>query len=166
MAGSRFSLPATFDSKKFASKWVEDGPEIEEARQPQVIADARVQAAGWEVFKTLNLEAAKNDSGEDAKKSPKLIPVVRVVGKRKFVLMFRPLQLQRAVNQIYSNQSRDRVNREIVGESKVVGDDPGVLTNQDLQRVSRSYGEDAPTPIPKGVGSVQDPNRASELALQ
>jgi hypothetical protein len=168
MAGSKFALPATFDSVKYASKWAEEGPEVEEARQEQVISSAGMKAQGWEVFRTIDLEATKK-LGEKGDKAPVLVPVKRVVGKKVFILMFRPKALQQAVNKLYANESRERLNREIVGESATVNEagDPGILTNQDLKRVSRSYdGSDEPRPIPKGGGKLQDPNRASELVLQ
>lgn len=153
LVGSRFVLPSSFDGQKYASKWVEDGPEIEEARQEQIIPSAGVKALGWEVYK----------------EGDKRQPVARVVGKRKFVLMFRPKQLQKAINSIYADESRNRVNSEILGDTSVakteMSSDPGILTNKDLQRVSRSHGEDAPSPIPKSGGFVTNPNEASELQL-
>lgn len=170
MVGSKFALPATFDTKKWASKWVENGPEIEDARQPQIIASANMQAQGWEVFKTLDLEAVKKDQEDGGKsKIPKMIPVLRVAGKKTYILMCRPKALQMAVNDLYAKESRDRLNGEIMGETATANEtgDSGILTNQDLKRVSRSYGEDdTPTPIPAGGGKTTQPNRASELVLQ
>lgn len=168
LVGSRFSLPPSFDTRKFASKWVADGPAVEEAKQDQIIASANVKAVGWAVFQGVNLEAAKGDDAESAKKAPKLAPVTRVVGAKRFVLMFRPIALQQAINRLYANESRDRLNGELLGDTAQVNEtgDPGILTNHDLQKMQRSYdGDDMPVALPR-VRGESNPSRAAELAIQ
>lgn len=125
LAGNKFNLPPDFESDKWASKWVENGPEVQEAAQPVYLQHANATATGWSIWK-----------GEDKK------PCERTVGKRKYILLCRPLELQRAVNTIYGSQSRALANGELKGETNHANPagDPGMLTNADLRALNRKDG--------------------------
>lgn len=155
----KFSLPTGFPSQKYASKWAEEGNEVVEASQPEVIGVANVSAAGWQVYKVidipatdrakklafdayqqaqLDLPADKRDRGDS--KQPKVQPIrapyERIVGKKKFILMFRPRALQEAITKIYADTSRQLVSQEVRGETARANEnnDPGILTNADLKK--------------------------------
>lgn len=146
----RFSLPAGFDSTRFASKWVEDGPEVMEAAQPQILAIANVKADGWAVYKVLDKKATDaqpdlvDDKSAKIPKPPVRVAYTRVVGKKIFVLLFRPKVLQKAVNAIHADTSRILVNQEVRGERATANEngDEGILTNADLQRHGKQFVED------------------------
>ena len=176
MSGSKFALPPSFDATKFASKWVEQGPNVIEAQQPQVLDFANCQADGWAVFKVLKVATAEvpvvegedSEKTEKPKKTPQLIPYTRAVGKAVYVLLFRPKALQQAVNVLYANQSRDIVGREVMGESNSLNaaNDPGILTNQDLARFGKNFADEMPDGyLPKTNPSAQKPAEATELQL-
>lgn len=180
MRNSKFALPLTFDVRANASKWVEDGPEVAEAAQPQIMEHCNMEARGWQVFRGLDTEATKRANEElnkDAKPGekpkiapPVLAPVIRVVGKRKFILLFRPKALQAAVNELYARQSRTLVNRELLGESASANPagDAGILTNRDLRQAGAMAGEDLPQALPQGNygANYPDPRTAGELQIQ
>lgn len=162
-SGGQFALPASFDSSKFASKWVEEGPNVQESQQEQVLAFAGVKAQGWAIHKVATV-GAKLEDGKTA--MPKLEPYKRAVGRKVFVLLQRPLELQKAVNRIYANQSRTMVNNEVDGETKTANPtDPGVLTNADIRKFDRQF-QDAENSggYLKGVGDLH-PDQAVEIKL-
>lgn len=154
LAGHRFALPHNFPASKLASRWVEDGPEVAEARQDQVLAFANVRARGWQVWEN-----------PDAEKGSKDKYVRRVVGKKTFILMFRPKELQNAVGRIYAAESRSFTNAELRGETNRVNDnnDPGILTNQDLRTFSR---EDHQTETLPPVPINRSPEEAATINLK
>lgn len=189
MAGSKFALPPSFDARRFASKWVEQGPQVQEAMQPQIIQSANVAADGWQVFKVLKvteakrgtadeksqeqveaeLAGAKAEESEAPKKKPEFVPCVRAVGKAIYVLMYRPRELQRAVNVLYANQSRELVGKEVMGETNAVNasQDHGVLSNQELMAFKKNFEDEVPKGyLPKADPSAQRPAEAVELNLQ
>lgn len=150
MQGSKFALPPSFDASKYASKWVEQGPNVIEAQQPTVFVSAGVQAEGWQVFKQLKAGQTIPEppkEGElplaDAKKParPVMEPVTRVVGKMVFVLLFRPKRLQEVVNIIHANESREIVQREVGGQTNAANTtgDHGILTAADMAQFRRQF---------------------------
>lgn len=178
LRGSKFSLPASFNARKYASKWEEEGPAINEAMQRQVLESANCSAAGWSVFKVEDIEKTaelmkkagdealqkqqeefetlQNEETDPVKKAkikkpalkvekvaPVMVPYVRAVGKKIFVLMFRPSKLQRAVNAIYADQSRQRTRMEVKESTSLKAEDPeGILTQHDLNKFSKSFNGD------------------------
>lgn len=178
LRGSKFSLPASFNARKYASKWEEEGPAINEAMQRQVLESANCSAAGWSVFKVedtektaelmkkageealrvqqeefeiLQNQALTEGKGGKVKKpelkvahvAPVMVPYVRAVGKKIFVLMFRPAPLQRAVNAIYADQSRQRTRMELKESTSLKAEDAeGILTQRDLKKFSKSFDGD------------------------
>jgi hypothetical protein len=175
MTGSKFSLPPSFDSTKFASKWEEQGPRVIEAQQPQVLAFANCSADGWQVFKVLKVgtgepaDPAEAKPGDlEQKRLPQMVPYTRAVGKAVYILMYRPKALQEAVNVLYANQSREIVGREVMGESAAANQsgDPGILTNEDLRKFGKDFSDEMPTGyLPKAVPSARKPAEAVELQL-
>ena len=179
MSGSKFALPPSFDPTKFASKWVEQGPNVIEAQQPQVLDFANCAADGWQVFKVLKVapgevsepvsaDAKPGDEKAEGKRTPQLVPCTRAVGKAIYVLLFRPKALQEAVNILYANQSREIVGREVMGESAAANQsgDHGILTNQDLARFGKNFSDEMPEGyLPKAVPSARKPAEAVELQL-
>jgi len=189
MAGSRFALPPSFDSTKYASKWVEQGAGVLEAQQSTVLAFAGCEAQGWVVFKVLkvgdnltsspeNLAPAKQEGEESSEteidskvdkpkpaRKPTMVPYTRAVGKAVYVLMFRPKALQQAINVLYAGQSREIVHRELIGETSAAntGNDPGIITNADLRKHSRDMGDESEGYIPPARG--QTPREAVELNI-
>lgn len=187
--GSVFSLPPQFDTKRFASKWAQEGHRTAEAQQDQVLLNANAKAAGWQIFKIENeaktarlieqhydkaLEEQEteyqrlldlvSDKDKPKVKKPalKLPPPVmeaftRPVSGRVWVLMFRPKNLQVAINKIYADTSRVLVNRTIDGD---VSQDEGTLTSRDLKKVYQVESENA-FPPPSAGGQ---PTRIDEAA--
>lgn len=150
MAGSKFVLPPNFDANKFASKWEEKGPAVIEAAQEQILESANCKADGWQVYKDI---------------SNKNAPYERVIGKKTFVLLFRPRLLQKAVNAIYADESRRLVNLEVAGETNAVNvaGDPGILTNADLRRFGKHLEPDeGASYLPPNAGG--QPTRLQEAA--
>lgn len=169
----RFSLPPGFEGHKYASSWVEDGPAVREAMQPETIEHANVRADGWQVYKCLEEKkiSVMDDDLSDDKKSktpPKLVPYTRVVGKKVFVLMFRPKKLQQALNKIYADVSRDLVNQEVKGETAAANTDgdPGILTNADLRKAGAFDEEAPPYPTASAGGQPTRIHEAAEVAIQ
>lgn len=112
-----FTLPQTFDEKQNAAKWVKEGASVDRARQREYLVGTNYTADGWEPFR---------QDGEIVKVS---------TASGKYVLMFRPRDIQDEVNRAYANVSRQRIGRETTGET-IAGsapDDGGMLTVKDLQ---------------------------------
>ncbi len=150
-AGNRFALPPGFDEKKFASRWALDGPEVQEAQQPEVLAYANAKAQGWSVW---HPEKTKD-------------VCTRVVGKHKYILMFRPIALQEAVTLCYAAESRGRVNLELKGETNHANDggDAGILSAADLKRYGKLNGDDTEELLPP-VLMGKNPRDASTINLE
>lgn len=165
-AGSKFALPPGFDSNRFASKWAVEDIGVQEAEQDTILPFAGKVAEGWKVY--LTTEKPKLDESKPASKLSTPKPVIRVAGKTRFVLMFRPKALQRALNGLYAQESRRITNQEIVGESVRANaeGDPGILSNQDLRQAQRMDHGDDPTPLPPTIIQSTDPNTASNLELK
>lgn len=171
LAGSKFALPPGFDTKRWASKWVEEGPQVTEAQQPTILQSAGVQAAGWQVYKqakfptpTPKKEGDPELNLDDTKrKVPILEKVTRAAGKVIYVLMVRPKQLQQVVNVIHANESRTLVSREVAGETNAsnVNNDHGIVTatNKKVFREEDTEGYLKTTPL------NQTPTQAVELNL-
>lgn len=182
--GDKFVTPHDFDKNRLASRWVIDGPEVQEAQQDEVLAYANARAKGWTVwtrFEALEIEdqvefdrlkEIKNRSQDEEKAYNKLngkrkkVPYTRVVGKHKFVLMYRPIELQKAINQCYAAESRARVNLELKGETNAANDsgDPGVLSNADLKRFRKLDGEEDQTLPITHMGA--SPSTAANVNIQ
>ncbi len=96
-----FTLPAEFDSEEFASCYKEEGPDVLQAQQPQPLDGLPLMAPGWHVWHDKQKQTHKVTSG----------------GK-KYVLMYRPQEVQREVNAAYGELSRARKeNREALADT-------------------------------------------------
>lgn len=144
MQGTVFSLPTSFDVNKYAAKWEVKGHAVNEAMQSTTIESIAAVADGWQIYKVLKNPrralSAKEIQALSLKEKdeynsyiPEYETVERTLGKMVVVLMFRPLVLQKALNQVYANQSRSRVGEEVDGDNRL-SDDTGILTNKDLNR--------------------------------
>lgn len=129
---SQLLLPEGFQEKLYSAKWSFVGSSADKARLPQHLAPGYA-VDGWEVW--------KYPSGEDKDK-----PCIRPLGNKQAVLMFRPKTLQKAVNAVYGNISRERTIAEQEGRT-VQGQavqDHGVLTDQVLRRYDPSEAPHSP----------------------
>lgn len=105
---SSLLVPEEFDTKKYVGKWAFVGSSAERARQPQRIQGTTHAVDGWEVFKY-----PKNHADESLRDTP----CIRPLGGKQAILLFRPKVLQRAVNAIHGNISRERMIAEHEGET-------------------------------------------------
>jgi hypothetical protein len=168
MNGGRFALPPNFPAN-MASRWEEEGPAIIEAGQEEVLQFAGCKAQGWIPFKVLDVtKIPEQKVGETPK--PILVPYKRVIGKKVYVLLMRPKELQIAVNKIYANQSSSLVGREINGESVLANaqEDAGILGEAAIRRfdkITRDEENASSRGLFHGVAS-KTPAQAVELNLQ
>ena len=164
MLGNKFSLPANFPREQFSTLWAEEGNHAIEMQQDEYIESTGHKAVGWQIYLEPKItfeeeEVTDEKTGKTTKKKvpqkAEKAPVIRVVGKKKFVLMIRPRNLQRAVNDLYARASRQMVNQELKGETNRsnVGNDPAILTNEDLRRANKLTGDDEVTLLPMAGGT-------------
>lgn len=119
-----FELPPSFDRTKLAAEFVEEEM-VPVKEQRNLMPQVGITVPGLTVWK-----------GEDGKRKPHV--VVASGGKKRYVLMCRPKKVQKAMNALYGNVSKQMINREVKGES-VAGEsnqDPGILTEETLKRVA------------------------------
>jgi hypothetical protein len=113
-----FTLPANFDTKQHAAKWVKKGPAVQAAAEREYILGTRMTADGWAVWK---------DGGK---------PHTITITSGEHILLFRPKAIQDAVNAIYGNVGKERMMSEkkghtVAGEAKA---DPGLLGEDTLTK--------------------------------
>lgn len=140
-----FNLPNEFDREAYASRWVAMGNAVEKAKERQPLIGTRLTADGWQVF---------TEKGK---------PVKRSTDKGgEFVLMFRPREVQDAVNAIYGNVGKERMIMHKKGESTSGGVPltPGLLTEEQVarqtgERVSEEDGGVKFNPIPIIDGTLE-----------
>ena len=116
-----FNLPPSFDKTKFAAEWVEKG-QVAFKQQRQNLVGCNATADGWTVWKADKMDEPTQVTGS---------------GSKTFVLMCRPLDIQKKVNAMFGNVSKNNFNREVGGET-VAGaakQDPGILTETQLSPV-------------------------------
>lgn len=133
-AASRGALqpPDDWDGKQFVGKWVPDGAKVSAARQSEILPGGYA-AAGWEIWK----EAATG------------MACTRISNGKQFVFVYRKRALQDAVNRIYANQSRERVNREVAGNSADEAlRQEGLIPNEILKKVPGLNEDGDPTGLP------------------
>lgn len=124
-----FNLPPEFDTTQFASEWVEKG-QVNFKQQRQVLAGTKYTADGWSVWK------------KESKDRP---TVVTGSNSKEYVLMCRPTVIQKQVNAIFGNVSKQKINQEIQGavtaRSEGAANDPGIIPEERLKTILP--GEDA-----------------------
>lgn len=118
------NLPPSFDRKKFAAKWVLQGPAVDAAAEREWIPGTKVTADGWQVWR------------DPSTKKPFLV----ALQKGKHVLLCRPKKVQEAVNAICGNLGKSRLQAERKGET-IMGaapNDPGMLSDE---RIAKGTGQ-------------------------
>lgn len=131
----RLDLPAAFDNKRFAAKWVKKGPDVTKARESSLIAGSKgtLTAAGWEVWKDPKTKQAHT----------------RTLGNGVYVLLHRPMALQRVIQRMAGNVSKDRMVNEANGKT-IAGaqlQDGGILPSERLNGVLGTEGEPLVVPM-------------------
>lgn len=96
--------PSEFDTKKYAAKWAIAGASADAARLPHRILPGYL-VDGWQVWK---YPEGHDEAGK---------PCTRPLGGKQAILLFRPANLQRAVNAIYGNLSKERTIAEQQGKT-------------------------------------------------
>lgn len=131
----RLDLPAEFDNRRYAAKWVKKGPDVSKARESQLIpgSNGTLSAQGWEPWKHPKTKQSHT----------------RTLGVGVYVLMCRPLALQKVVQGMAGNVSKTRMLNEANGKT-IAGvqlNDSGVLTSESLDPVLGREGEPLEVPL-------------------
>lgn len=135
-------IPQGFDRKKYAAKWVKVGPEVQAAAEREWIPGTKMTADGWEVWR------------DPKTKKPQKVALM----KGTYVLLFRDLVTQKAVNAICGNLGKERLLQERSGETVagVVPNDPGMLNDDTLTKVlgreEEADGAVSMNPVPETDG--------------
>lgn len=96
---SRLLKPKAFDTSKYAAKWAFVGADAEAAQLQQPLVPGYM-ADGWAIWKD-----------DDDK------PCIRPLGGKQVILMCRPKVLQKAINGIFGNISKERTIAEQQGKT-------------------------------------------------
>lgn len=136
-----FTLPPEFDTKKYVSQWTKKGTATEAACQRQPIVGTRMSADAWAIWK--NPETKK--------------PHSVTISTGEHILLFRPREIQQAVNAIYGNIGKERQLAEKRGETMggVAINDPGLLSDERIAKVTGSREPDGGEVIMNKVDNVQ-----------
>lgn len=144
VVGGPFALPIEFDSDKFAAQFAPVGNATKALKGPQIVEGTQYTAEGWLTWK-----------------HPVTGKTHKVTERRKdgetFILLFRPMAIQRQVNQAYANLSRERMEMEVTGRSVAgspVTEDRGMLG---LDRLPRNEREGAPFEPPEAMEEENNP---------
>lgn len=119
------TLPVGFDSKLHAAKWVKTGPLVAAAQEREhLVGTNNVTADGWQVWK-------------DGKNAVDGKPYKVALQSGEHTLLFRPREIQDAVNAIYGNIGKERMQQERRGETTggIPTSDAGMLSDDRLSRV-------------------------------
>lgn len=118
------TLPASFDRKLYAAKWVKKGPAVAAAAEREWIPGTRLSADGWLVWK----DGETPTTGK---------PYTVHLSSGEHVLLFRLREIQDAVNAICGNIGKERLLQEKRGETTggVPIADPGMLSDDRLTKV-------------------------------
>lgn len=146
------NLPVSFDRKKWAAKWVKEGPAVAAAAEREWIPSTQMTADGWEVWR------------DSSTNKPHKVALQSGV----HVLLHRPRDVQDAVNAICGNIGKERLSSERKGET-VAGaapTDPGMLGDDTLNKVmgieETEEGDVEPNPVPGDISA----QRVSKSTLQ
>ena len=135
-----FTLPANFDRQEHAAKWVKVGHSVAAAANREHLVGTSLTADGWEVWK---------DGKTPATGVPHKIPAA----SGEYILLFRSRKVQDAVNAIYGNVGKERMQQEKRGQTTggVPITDNGMLGEERLSRATGESNEDEPVafnPVP------------------
>lgn len=115
------NLPPEFSRKKYAAKWVKEGPSVAAAAEREWIPGTKATADGWEVWR-------------NSDKKPHKVALV----SGNYVLLCRARVVQDAVNAICGNVGKSRLAQERKGET-IMGaapTDPGMLSDDRIAKVA------------------------------
>lgn len=144
--GGEFRLPEEFNRKLYASAFI-DKRKVGQSRAREVLINTDRTAEGWEVWKypdttiQFDINSGKDEEmPHDQAGKPHVVTTGTGV---EYVLMFRPIGVQQAVNYVYAEVSRQRMNAEVNGETAAgsTPEDSGILTEERLSRISGLQGE-------------------------
>ena len=140
-----FNLPKDFDREKYATCWKLAGNAVEKAKERQVLIGTRLTADGWEVY---------TEKGKPVKRSTER--------GGEYILMFRPREIQDAVNAVFGNVGKERMILHKKGESTTGGVPltPGILTEEQVlrqtgERLSEEDGAVKFNPVPVNRGAIE-----------
>lgn len=116
-----FSLPTEFDREKHAAQWSKVGADANKAIERQHLIGTKLTADGWSIYKDQEKKVVK-----------------RQAANGEYVLMFRPKEIQNAVNAIYGNVGLERMAQEKVGQTTggVPITDPGLLNEATILKAT------------------------------
>lgn len=128
--GGPLALPQGFDTKAHAAGWFKEGPSAEAATQRQFLTGTqRVTADGYVVW--------KDSPGDPTKGKPYKVTLQSGV----YVLMYRPRDIQNAVNAIFGNVGKEMLAQERRGETLGgIPVQPGMLNEE---RLAKTIGREA-----------------------
>lgn len=114
------SLPAAFNAKLYAAKWVKEGPDVAAAAQREWLLGTQLTADGWEVWRNVD-------------NKPYKVPLKSGI----YILLYRLRTVQDGVNAIYGNLGKERLLQERRGDTTggVPTADPGMLSDERLSKV-------------------------------
>lgn len=141
-----FQLPPEFDSKRYAAEWVpEDQVHFKEQRQ--LMPGVGMTVPGLEVWK-----------GNEKKKAV----VIVLGGNKRYVLMHRALKLQKVMNSLYGNVTKELHNMHVRGDvitnlQDQANQDSGMIPEQKL----RPAGQGSPAEVEE---SLMPLNKTPELS--
>lgn len=165
--GGRFALPREFDSSRFASSFVAEGNEVESMAGEQPVMGTGYVADGWTVWKyptkgkpvvDENFEPVLDKAGQPTfEEHPSAGKTHRISSQERggptYVLMCRPIEVQKQVNEVYGLLSIDNMTAEVRGET-VAGQDPATMQSMLTERQ-----------LKKAEGGAIDADRAYEEGL-
>jgi hypothetical protein len=138
--------PESFDTSKYAAKWALVGASADAARLPQPLIPGYT-VDGWEIWK----DPETNQ------------PCTRPLGGKQAILMFRSKALQKAVNAIHGNTSKERAVDEQQGRTVQGQTVPqGLLSNERLKGYDPGAEAAETAPIPYTLNSI--PTQESVVA--
>lgn len=117
--GGRFALPECFDTRKQASAFIPQGNEATAMQADQPVLGTSLVAPGWSVWKYPD-----SYPDETLRGKPHKVSSIEH-DKPALVLMCRPLDVQKQVNEAYGELSRRAMISEIKGETLSVAALPG-----------------------------------------
>lgn len=122
------NLPVSFDRKKYAAKWVKEGPAVSAAAEREWIPGTDITADGWQVWRD-------GDTIADGK--PCKVPLQSGV----HVLLCRSRVVQDGVNAVCGNIGKERLKQERAGETTggVPIEDPGLLSDDRIAKVTGAH---------------------------
>lgn len=145
----RLDMPSDFDSKRYVGRWVKKGPDVTKAQEKQAIPGSKgsLMAAGWAPWK--HPVTKQNHT--------------RTLSSGVYILMFRPLALQKIIQASNGNLSKERMMNEASGRTVAgqLSGDPGILPTD---RLVPMLGQEEGPPLYVPMNPVEtDTTRATAL---